>query len=135
LKSKREIEPGYSQTWRGEGAKGEEAWPRARRFNRKPRHYHYHLHMRFTLEQAKFELEALIARSAAGEEVLITRNGKPVAQVVPAPHSSAGTNGTAPTASTGPASEPRRPGWGKNIITHIAPDFDEPLEDFREYMK
>lgn len=32
-------------------------------------------------------------------------------------------------------SQPRRPGWGKGIITDIAEDFDAPLEDFKEYME
>jgi hypothetical protein len=27
----------------------------------------------------------------------------------------------------------RKPGWGRGIITFIAPDFDEPLEDFNGY--
>jgi prevent-host-death family protein len=35
-----------------------------------------------TIETAKLELDALIERSSAGEEVLITRDGQPVARVV-----------------------------------------------------
>jgi hypothetical protein len=42
---------------------------------------------------------------------------------------------TPSTNGAGGTAEPRRAGWGKAIITHIAPDFDEPLEDFREYME
>jgi prevent-host-death family protein len=80
------------------------------------------LPMQVPVEQAKAQLDALIDRSVAGEEVVLTRNGQPVAQVVPA-HA---TNGAA-------AKGPRQPGWGRGVITHIAPDFDEPLEDFREY--
>ena len=29
----------------------------------------------------------------------------------------------------------RKFGGGKHIFTYVAEDFDEPLEDFREYMK
>lgn len=91
--------------------------------------------MNITLEEAKAQLEALIDRSAAGEEVFITRDGRPVAQVVPAlpalrppAPSQAQANGAASP------QEPRRAGWGKGIVTYVAPDFDEPLDDFKEYM-
>lgn len=26
------------------------------------------------------------------------------------------------------------PGWGKGMVTYMSEDFDEPLEDFKEYM-
>ncbi len=92
--------------------------------------------MIINVEQAKEQLDSLIDRSTAGEDICITRNGRLVARVVPA-H----TDGEELDASEGnghahtPSNEPRVPGWGKGIITHIAPDFDEPLEDFREYMQ
>ena len=37
------------------------------------------------------------------------------------------------TASEFPTKERRRPGTAKGLV-HISDDFDEPLEDFREYM-
>ncbi len=40
------------------------------------------------------------------------------------------TNDTVAHASTPTSDAPRQPGWGKGIITYIAHDFDEPLEDF-----
>ena len=37
------------------------------------------------------------------------------------------------TASEAPTKGRRRPGSAKGLV-HISDDFDEPLEDFREYM-
>ena len=67
-------------------------------------------------------MDSLIDRSAAGEEIVITRDGKPVAHVVAAGR------------INGAAKPDRVPGSAKGVI-RIAPDFDEPLDDFREYMK
>jgi antitoxin (DNA-binding transcriptional repressor) of toxin-antitoxin stability system len=67
------------------------------------------------LDKAKSQLDALIQTALDGEEVVITRDEKPVLRLVPVPE------------------EPRRKaGSAKGMIT-IAVDFDEPLEDFREY--
>jgi len=91
----------------------------------------YNEGVKISVEQAKAQLDTLIERSAAGEEIVITRDGEPVAQVVPPPKvSSPASNNGAPKAR-----KPRTPGWGKGIIKYISPDFDEPLEDFREYME
>jgi prevent-host-death family protein len=76
--------------------------------------------VQYTLQQLRDQLDALIARSAAGEELVITRDGKPVARIVPA-------------AEAQPAAGKRPPaGWGKGRI-RLGPDFDAPLEEFREY--
>lgn len=83
--------------------------------------------MTFTLEQAKAQLEALIARSAAGEEVVITRDGRALVRMVAA--------GIAPNGSHAPEALPQRLGWGKGLIASVSPDFDEPLEDFGEYTR
>lgn len=40
------------------------------------------------IKQARQELPGLIDRAEAGEEVIITRQGKPVAKLVPAPKTS-----------------------------------------------
>lgn len=68
-----------------------------------------------TLAEAQALLPQLIAETHRGEEVVITQNDQPVARL-----SAAG-------------------GWPlfgllKGKIT-IAPDFDEPLEEFRPYME
>lgn len=53
-----------------------------------------------------------------GAEVLITRNGAPVARIVPADVEEAGE---------------RVPGSAKGLFT-VPADFDAPLDDFRDYM-
>lgn len=73
-----------------------------------------------SIQQAQSDLRTLIDQLSQGQEVVITRNGKPVAKLV----------GQAPRLP-----QPRRPGWGKGIITEIAEDFDAPLSDFKEYME
>jgi prevent-host-death family protein len=63
-------------------------------------------------------LSELIEEAMAGNEVLITKEERPLARLVPASE--------APRKS-------RTFGSAKGLIK-IADDFDEPLEDFREYM-
>jgi prevent-host-death family protein len=75
-----------------------------------------------TLKEAETQLSRLIQAASEGEEVIITEDSKPVAKLVPI---------------TEQASEKRpRPrfGSGKGVF-RMAPDFDEPLEDFKEYME
>ena len=75
-----------------------------------------------TVEEAQAIFKDLIRRMAPGEEVIITDNQQPVARLISQPA----------TATKSP-----RPGQGlcKGMITYIAPDFDAPLEDMREYME
>ena len=76
-----------------------------------------------TLEEAQARLPELIAETQRGEEVVITQNDQPVATLAaPPPPNSAGVAST------------RWPGFGmlKGKIK-MASDFDEPLEEFREY--
>jgi len=71
-----------------------------------------------TVEEAQSRLKEVIAMLAPGEEVVITDNRQPVAKLV-AEH---------------PARPPRpAPGAGKGSILYMAPDFDEPMEEFKEY--
>ena len=75
-----------------------------------------------TIDEAQASLKDLIHQLTPGEELVITENQQPVARLV---------------------SEPPRPkpglrppaGLGKGMITFIAPDFDAPLEDLKEYME
>jgi prevent-host-death family protein len=69
------------------------------------------------LKQAEADLEKLVREVGAGAEVLITRNGQPIARLVPV---------------TGVASD-RVPGSAKGLF-EVPDDFDEPLDDFRDYM-
>lgn len=76
--------------------------------------------MTINIKQAQTELPDLIDQLSDGQEVVITRNGRPVAKLVG-------------QASYSP--HPRQPGWAKAIITGIADDFDAPLDDFKDYME
>jgi antitoxin (DNA-binding transcriptional repressor) of toxin-antitoxin stability system len=78
--------------------------------------------MTVTIEEAQAKLKELIHQLAPGEEVLITEDQQPVARLV--------NERPAPT-------KPLRPGPGlcKGMITYMAPDFDAPLEDMKEYME
>ena len=70
-----------------------------------------------TLEEAKAHLPELIAQLAPGEEVVITDNQQPVARLLPV------------------KSQPQRKlGTMRGSVQYIAPDFDEPLDDFKDYM-
>ena len=73
-----------------------------------------------TVEEAQAQLKELIRRLAPGEEVVITEDRRPVAKLV----------GESPKLGLRPP-----PGLGKGMITFIAPDFDAPLEDMKEYME
>ncbi len=69
------------------------------------------------VEQAEGHLSEIIDKLAPGEEIVLTRNGKPVAKLI----------GT-------PGEKPRPlPGRGKGMLTILAED-DEHLKDFAEYM-
>lgn len=102
--------------------------------------------MLIPLDQAKIDLETLIERSMAGEEVIITRAGAPVARMVAVGAVGAVDAGAAGPASNGtngenghvggvtgrtPEVPARRLGWAKGIIIHA--DFDDPLPEFGEY--
>jgi prevent-host-death family protein len=77
-----------------------------------------------SVKQAKDTLPALLREVEGGERIVITRNGKPVADVVPHQERRGGTNWEALER------------WKKELgvetlVTYIAPDFDDPLpEDF-----
>jgi len=70
-----------------------------------------------TIEEAQAKLPELIDKIALGEEVIITRNQQPVAQLISLP------------------SVKPQPVFGscKGMLTIVAED-DEHLEDFKEYM-
>ena len=74
--------------------------------------------MTVSIEQAQLKLAELIQKSAEGEPVVISQDGKAVAEIVPLQAS------------------PKRRGFGclKGKIRIIADD-DEHLRDFKEYME
>ena len=73
-----------------------------------------------TIEDAQAHLPELIDQLQPGEELLITRGTLPVAKLIGQPK------------ATRP---PRRPGTLRGTVLSMAPDFDAPLDEFREYME
>ena len=71
-----------------------------------------------TMEDVQAHLPEMLDRVQHGEEVLITRAGRPVARL------------TGESSRTTPIL-----GTGEGTVLYIAPDFDSPLDDFREYME
>ncbi len=69
--------------------------------------------------QAQADLPALVRRLAPGEELVITENGTPVARLVAEPP---------------PGAKPRQPGTLRGTVLYMAPDFDAPLEEFKDYV-
>ena len=72
-----------------------------------------------TLEEAQSHLASLVEQLQPGEEILITRNDEPVAKLVGQPK---------------PGIPPRRLGTLKGTVLYIAPDFNAPLDEFKDYM-
>jgi antitoxin (DNA-binding transcriptional repressor) of toxin-antitoxin stability system len=74
--------------------------------------------MTISIQLAQSSLEELIGRAARGEKVLITRDERPVAELVAVPTLAA------------------RPVFGscRGMLTIVADD-DEHLTDFKEYME
>lgn len=69
-----------------------------------------------TISEAQSQLSDIIHRLAPGEEVVITENNRPVAKIVAA------------------AAVPKL-GTQKGSVLFMAPDFNAPLEDFKESME
>jgi prevent-host-death family protein len=70
-----------------------------------------------TLTEASQQLSDLIKVALRGEEIVITRENQPVVKLVP----------------VSPLKHRPLFGSAKDLIT-ISNDFDEPLEDFKDYM-
>lgn len=73
-----------------------------------------------SIEEAQSRLPELIEGLAPGEELVITKDQRPVAKL-------AKESATA-------IPKKRRPGSAAGQVW-MAPDFDEPLEDLKEYME
>jgi len=72
-----------------------------------------------SLQEAQADLGKIILQLQPGEEIMITDQGLPLAQVK----------------KTSRTSWPCKAGSAKNDIIWISPDFDSPLDDFQEYME
>ena len=74
-----------------------------------------------SIDEARAQLSELIHGLHPGDEVVITEGERPVARLVPA--------------IAGTARKKRQLGTLRGTVTYIAPDFDAPLEDFKEYIE
>lgn len=72
-----------------------------------------------TLEEAQAKLPELIDNLASGDELVITRNEKPIARL---------------QAETSSPRTPRKAGSAKGLLQLLVED-DEHLKDFAEYME
>ena len=72
-----------------------------------------------TIEEAQAHLPDLIDKLQDGEEIVITRDRQPVAKL---------------TGQAQKVRQPRQPGTLKGTVLYMAPDFDAPLDEFKEYM-
>jgi prevent-host-death family protein len=74
-----------------------------------------------SIQEAQAKLSELIHQLTPDEEVVITEDDQPVARLMPA------------------ARQQQRPirrlGTLRGSVLYMAPDFDAPLEDFKEYME
>ena len=70
-------------------------------------------------DAAKDRLRELVAGMVPGEELVLTSEGEAGAVVIRPPRTSG----------------PCQPGSAKDTKHWMAPDFDAPLEDFKEYME
>lgn len=86
----------------------------------------------FELDQAQQRFPELVARARRGENIIITERNQPVVKFV-AVEQDMKASERCITAPAVPTKRRRRPGSAKGLV-HISDDFDEPLEDFREYM-
>ncbi len=72
-----------------------------------------------TIHEAKTHFSRLIQRALAGEEIIVSKGREPVVRIVPIPE----------------AIKERKFGGGKGIVLDISSDFDEPLEEFEDYLQ
>jgi antitoxin (DNA-binding transcriptional repressor) of toxin-antitoxin stability system len=71
------------------------------------------------IQQAQASLPELIHQLAPGDELVITENNEPVARIL------------LPL----PVQRSRKLGSLRGTVLYMAPDFDAPLDDFKEYME
>jgi len=71
-----------------------------------------------TIHEAKTHLSRLIKQVLSGEDVIIAKGKNPLVKIIPLPN----------------VRIQRKTGTQKNLIIKMDDDFNEPLEDFTEYM-
>jgi antitoxin (DNA-binding transcriptional repressor) of toxin-antitoxin stability system len=75
--------------------------------------------LQVNIHEAKTQLSKLIQAALNGKQVIIAKGNKPVVRLEVLPE----------------AKGKRKIGNAKGLVLKIADDFDEPLDDFREYME
>ena len=75
--------------------------------------------LQVNIHEAKTQLSKLIQAAINGKQVIIARGNKPVVRLEVLPE----------------ARSHRVIGNAKDLILSMAEDFDEPLDDFKEYME
>lgn len=75
--------------------------------------------LQVNIHEAKTQLSKLIQAALNGREVIIAKGNKPVVRLEVLPQ----------------ARSSRKIGNAKGLILSMADDFDEPLDDFKEYME
>ncbi|PAX60315.1 type II toxin-antitoxin system Phd/YefM family antitoxin [Brunnivagina elsteri] len=70
------------------------------------------------INEAQAKISQILQSALEGEEIIITRNNQPILKLI----------------QFSPNRKRRQKGSAKGQIW-MAPDFDEPLEDFKEYME
>lgn len=82
------------------------------------------------LDKAKTQLEDLIQTALDGEEVVIMKNGVPILKLERVPP----TGPISLHRIDQPSAKPRRQSGSAKGLISISDDFDEPLDDFSDYM-
>lgn len=72
----------------------------------------------FNIAEAKAHFSRLVQRAMLGEEVIISKDNKPVVKLVPLEQ----------------PKQARKPGSGKGQILYVAPDFDATPDAFKDYL-
>lgn len=72
-----------------------------------------------TIEEAQAQLLDLIHALQSNEEVVITEHNQPIARLV----------------AIKPSQPVRKLGTLRGTVLYMAPDFDAPLADFKEYLE
>ena len=72
-----------------------------------------------TIHEAKTHLSRLIKQVLSGEDVIIAKGRNPLVKIIPLPN----------------VHIQRKTGTQKHLIIRMDDDFNEPLEDFSEYME
>jgi prevent-host-death family protein len=89
-----------------------------------------------TVEKAAETLPDLLREVSEGTDVVITRDGEPVARLTPLAETKRSRREPRPAYSSPPheAKRPRRKAGSATGKVTMSEDFEEPLEEFADYM-